>query len=181
MATTLTADVLLGFLIIYLVFYVKKPSFVVPDGVSITVGKEDLSAPVFGLQKEKEIINTLTRALYICYSYYLEILKHAQDPHKHILVCRISSQQRVFLFYIRTSEEWKEIRIQSQIFYLITKSTFSHSAKHFCLIKILLMLRQGVTVSSAKTVNRSAEALERISERVFRTQEGRIKNLIIQK
>ena len=42
MATTLTADVLLGFLIIYLVFYVKKPSFVVPDGVSITVGKEDL-------------------------------------------------------------------------------------------------------------------------------------------
>ena len=53
MATTLTADVLLGFLIIYLVFYVKKPSFVVPDGVSITVGEEDLPAPVFGLQKEK--------------------------------------------------------------------------------------------------------------------------------
>ena len=33
---------LLGFLIIYLVFYVKKPSFVVPDGVSITIGKEHL-------------------------------------------------------------------------------------------------------------------------------------------
>ena len=29
-------------LIIYLVFYEKKPSFVVPDGVSITVGQEDL-------------------------------------------------------------------------------------------------------------------------------------------
>ena len=27
----------------YLVFYMKKPSFVVPDGVSITVGKEDLN------------------------------------------------------------------------------------------------------------------------------------------
>ena len=38
----LRADVLFGFLIIYLVFYVKKPSFVVPDEVSITVGKEDL-------------------------------------------------------------------------------------------------------------------------------------------
>ena len=35
-------DMLFGFLIIYLVFYVTKPSFVVPDGVSITVGKEDL-------------------------------------------------------------------------------------------------------------------------------------------
>ena len=42
MAATLRADVLFGFLIIYLVFYVKKPSFLVPDGVSITVGKEDL-------------------------------------------------------------------------------------------------------------------------------------------
>ena len=38
----LRADVLFGFLIIYLVFYVTKPSFVVLDGVSITVGKEDL-------------------------------------------------------------------------------------------------------------------------------------------
>ena len=38
----LRADVLFGFLIIYLVFYVKKPLFVVPDEVSITVGKEDL-------------------------------------------------------------------------------------------------------------------------------------------
>ena len=38
----LRADVLFGFLIIYLVFYVKKPSFVVPDGVSITVGQEDI-------------------------------------------------------------------------------------------------------------------------------------------
>ena len=38
----LRADVLFGFLIIYLVIYVKKLSFVVPDGVSITVGKEDL-------------------------------------------------------------------------------------------------------------------------------------------
>ena len=38
----LRADVLFGFLIIYLVFYVKKSSFVVPDAVSITVGKEDL-------------------------------------------------------------------------------------------------------------------------------------------
>ena len=69
------------------------------------------SAPVLGLQKEKEIINTLTRVLYICCFYYVEILKHAQDPHKYILACRISSQQRVFLFYIRTSEEWKERRI----------------------------------------------------------------------
>ena len=141
------ADMLFGFLIIYLVFYVTKPSVVVPDGVSITVGKEDyitlnlLSAPVFGLQKEKEIINTLTRALYICCFYYVEILKHAQDPHKHILACRISSQQRVFLFYIRTSKEWKERMIQLQIFYLTTKSTFSHTAKHFCLMKILLTLR----------------------------------------
>ena len=42
MAATLRADVLFGFLIIYLVFYVKKPSFVIPDGVNITVGKEDL-------------------------------------------------------------------------------------------------------------------------------------------
>ena len=42
MAATLSADALFGFVIIYLVFYVKKPSFVVPDGVSITVGKEDL-------------------------------------------------------------------------------------------------------------------------------------------
>ena len=42
MAATLRVEVLLGFLIIYLVFYVKKPSFVVPDGVSITIGKEDL-------------------------------------------------------------------------------------------------------------------------------------------
>ena len=42
MAATLRADMLFGFLIIYLVFYVKKPSFLVPDGVSITVGKEDL-------------------------------------------------------------------------------------------------------------------------------------------
>ena len=42
MAATLRADVLFGFLIIYLVFYVKKPSFLVPDGVSITIGKEDL-------------------------------------------------------------------------------------------------------------------------------------------
>ena len=102
---------LFGFLIIYLVFYLKKPSFAVPDGVSITVGKEDLSAPVFGLQKEKEIIDTLTKALYICCLYYVEILKHAQVPHKHILACKISSQQRVFLFYIRTSNEWKERRI----------------------------------------------------------------------
>ena len=117
MAGTLRADVLFGFLIIYLVFYVKKSSFVVPDGVSIAVGKEDyitlnlLPAPVSGLQKEKEIINTLTRALYICCFYYVEILKHAQDPHKHVLACKISSKQRVFLFYIRTSEEWKEKRI----------------------------------------------------------------------
>ena len=42
MVATLTVDVLFGFLIIYLVFYVKKPSFVVSDGVSITVGKKDL-------------------------------------------------------------------------------------------------------------------------------------------
>ena len=42
MAATLRADVLFGLLIIHLVFYVKKPSFVVPDGVSITVRKEDL-------------------------------------------------------------------------------------------------------------------------------------------
>ena len=42
MAATLRVEVLFGFLIIYLVFYVKKPSFVVPDGVRITVGKEDL-------------------------------------------------------------------------------------------------------------------------------------------
>ena len=41
MAATLSADALFGFVIINLVFYVKKPSFVVPDGVSITVGKED--------------------------------------------------------------------------------------------------------------------------------------------
>ena len=38
------------------------------------------STSVFWLQKEKEIINTLTRALYICCFYYVEILKHAQDP-----------------------------------------------------------------------------------------------------
>ena len=42
-----------------------------------------LSAPVFGSQKEKEIINTLTRPLYICWFYYAEILKHAQGSHKH--------------------------------------------------------------------------------------------------
>ena len=36
------ADVLFGFFIICVAFYVKRPSFVVPDGVSITVGKEDL-------------------------------------------------------------------------------------------------------------------------------------------
>ena len=41
-AATLRADVLFDFLIIYLVFYVKKPSFIVPDEVRTTVGKEDL-------------------------------------------------------------------------------------------------------------------------------------------
>ena len=43
MAAILRANVLFGLLIIYLVFYVKKPSFVVPDGVSITAGREDLN------------------------------------------------------------------------------------------------------------------------------------------
>ena len=42
MAATLRADALFGFLIIYFAFYVEKPSFFVPDGVSITVGKGDL-------------------------------------------------------------------------------------------------------------------------------------------
>ena len=42
MAATLRADVLFGFLIIYLVFYVKKSSFDFPNGVIVTVGKKDL-------------------------------------------------------------------------------------------------------------------------------------------
>ena len=39
-----------------------------------------LSAPVLGLQKEKEIINTLTKALNICCFYYVEILKTCPGP-----------------------------------------------------------------------------------------------------
>ena len=117
MAATLRADVLFGFLIIYLVFYVKKPSFLVPDGVSITVGKEDLynveSFIYFLLLVTKRERNYKYSNKSVIYLLLLLCgdIETCPGPNKYILACKISSQQRVFLFYIRTSNEWKERRI----------------------------------------------------------------------
>ena len=112
----LRADVLFGFLIIYLVFYVKKHSFVVLDGVSITVGKEDLYnvepfiCSSLWVTKRERIYKYSNKSVIYLLLLLCGDIETCPGPHKHILACRFSSQQRVCLFYIRTSEEWKERR-----------------------------------------------------------------------
>ena len=130
----LRADVLFGFLIIYLVFYVKKSSFVVPDAVSITVGKDHL----YNVES------------FICSSLWVtkrdRNYKYSGKSVTYLLLllcgdvetCPGPTQTYTGLQDFLTT---KGFSVLHQKFYLTTKSTFSHSAKHFCLMKILLTVR----------------------------------------
>ena len=137
-----------------------------------------LSAPVFGLQKEKEIINTLTRALDICWFYYVEILKHAQDPHKH-------TGWQDFLTTKGFSVLHQNIRGMEGKKDLVAYFLFNNKVNIFSLSETFLSHKNftdveiGVYSFEYKNRKQMGGGVGAISKRVFRTHKGRIWNLII--
>ena len=178
MAATLTADVLFGFLIIYLVFYVKKPSFDFSNGVIITVGKKDLYNVESFICSRLWVTKRERNYKYSNKSIIYLLLLLCGDIGTCSGPTQTSTGLQDFLTAKGFSVLHQSIREMEGKKDLVADFLFNNKVNIFSLSETFLSHKNftdveiGVTVLSTKTINRSTETLECISESVFCTQEG---------
>ena len=134
-----------------------------------------LSAPVCGLQKEKDSNKSVIYLLLLLCGG-IETCPGPTQTYTGLQDFLTTKGLSVLLQNIIGMEGKKDLvadfLFNNKVNIFSLRETFL-SHKNFTDVEI------GVTVSSTKTVNRSEEALKCISQRVFRKQEGRIWNVII--